>query len=166
MLDSTNTFSQQNGALTTTSQAAAATASINGLMQAITSCDLSRLEKYMREFKHEPSQLLPVVEVLGKLVNSRELRITARKFSWKQRGITKWGVVCEFTLVRAQRILLVPTEKEFPSVVLAHTPGTVGVVCCDCPKLMLRQVGRIAILPPVMSPPPLAFHNPMPSFAR
>ena len=138
--------------------------SINSLMQAIISCDLSTLETFLREFKNEPNELISIAEGLARLVNSAALRITVRKFSWKQRGVTRWGVVCEFHLTRAGRILLVPTEEQFPSVVLQHTPGTVGVVCSDCPKLMLRQVGKIALLPPVMYPPPLAF-NPTPNFA-
>jgi len=158
MLNCTNT--QQTAGMPTTSRAA----TIEGLMQAITSCDLAKLESYMRQFKHEPNQLLPVVETLGRLVNSRELRITARKFSWKERGVTRWAVTCEFNLVRAQRILLVPTEKEFPSVVLAYTHGTAGVVSTDCPKVMLHRVGSVAILPPVVNLPPLAF-KPMPSLA-
>jgi hypothetical protein len=160
MLNNCNSFSLPTTDMPATSQAA----TIDGLMQAITTCDLAKLETYIREFKHDAAQLLPVVEALGRLVNSRELKLTARKFSWKQRGVTRWAVVCEFNLIRAQRILLVPTEQEFPSVVLAHNVGTVGVVCTDCPKVMMRQVGRIAGMPPVCSPPPLAF-NTMPSFA-
>jgi hypothetical protein len=156
---SSNSHSQQTCAMPVASPAK----TITGLMQAIVSCDLSTLETFLRGFKNEPNELIPIAEGLARLVNSPTLKITVRKFSWKQRGVTRWGVVCEFYLTRAQRILLVPTEEQFPSVVLQHTPGTVGVVCSDCPKLMLRQVGKIAMLPPVMCPPPLAF-NPTPSF--
>lgn len=59
-------------------------------MEAVTSCDLSRLEAFI--VNCEPNQLLLVAETLGRLVNSQELRITARKFTWKQRGIARWGV--------------------------------------------------------------------------
>jgi hypothetical protein len=89
-------FSQEN-------EVSAAEASVDGLMQAITSCDLSKLEIFIREFKYEPNELIPIVERLGNLVNSPEIRITARKFSWKQGSVVRWGVVCQFNLVRAQR---------------------------------------------------------------
>jgi len=154
MLNSTNSFSHQNQVPITTRAA-----TIEGLMQAITSCDLPALEAYIGQFNNEPDQLVRVVERLARLVHSPELRITVRKFSWKQSGITRWGVVCEFNLVRAQRILLVPSEKEFPSVVLHCAPAAAGVVSTDCPKLMLRQVGKLAILPRHVGLPPLAFNS-------
>jgi len=154
MLNSTNSFSKQNQVTPISSRAA----TIEGLMQAITSCDLATLEAYFGQFNNEPDQLVRVIEGAGRVVNSQELRITVRKFSWKQRGITSWGVVCEFNLVRTQRVLLVSSEKEFPSVVLHCAPSAAGVVSTDCPKLMLRQVGKIAILPTYMGLPPLAFN--------
>jgi len=154
LLEYSKNSSQQNSAKTGDSQ-------LDALVQAIISCDLGRLETFIREFKNAPNELLPIIEKVGRLINSKELRITGRRFSWKQRGVTRWGVVCELNLVRAQRILLVPTEKEFRCVVLIHNPGSVGVLSCDCPKLMLRQVGKIVGLRRPMSPPPMAF-NPQP----
>lgn len=137
---------------------------VSALMDAALTYDLNKLSAHVREYRYDPDSLLPIIERLAKLVNSRELRITGRRFSWKQRGVTRWAVVVEFCLVRAERILLVPTEEEFKPVVLKQSPGTCGVVCADCPKLMASQVGRIMSLPTMTCPPPLmAFRNPMPT---
>jgi hypothetical protein len=142
---------------------------VEGLLRAITSCDLGRLETFIRQFKQAPDTLCPIVEKLGKRANTPELKMTARRFSYKQRGVTRWAVVVEFHLARTNRILLVPTEETFPSAVLEQNPGTVAVVSTDCPKLMLRQVGRMASLsttaslPPLSSftsaPPPMSFNS-------
>jgi hypothetical protein len=148
-------FSSQNCATPVDTQ-------VEGLLQAITSCDLSKLETFIRQFKNAPEALLPIVEQLGRRANTQELRITPRKFSWKQRGVIRWAVVVEFHLSRTNRILLVPTEETFPSAVLEQNPGTVAVVSTDCPKLMLRQIGRMASLQTVVSLPPLSSFTPTP----
>lgn len=128
------------------------------LFRAILTCELVKLEKAIYAYQTDLNALLTLVEVLGRMINSRELTITAKKFSWKRGSTIKWGVVCEFRLIRAHRILLIPTEPDFPSIVLEHKPGTVGTMCCDSPELLMRQIGKIASLPACFAPPPpLAF---------
>jgi len=154
-----NGFSQQNNGT--------ANDAVDNFMEALTSTELWKLEAFMRGFKGQPDVILPIIERLANLVNTPELKVVGRKFSWKDCGVTRWGVVCEFNLVRTQRILLVPTEAGFPSAVIEHAPGRVGVVSTDCPKVMLRQVGRIANLRSAPCPPPMAFsYGSMPPLAR
>ena len=124
------------------------------LFRAILTCELGKVEKAIYEYKNDLDALLTLVEVLGRMINSRELTVTAKKFSWKRGSTIKWGVVCEFRLLRAHRILLIPSEPDFPSIVLEHQPGTVGTKCCDSPKLLMRQIGKIANLPTCFAPPP------------
>ena len=136
----------------------------NGLLQAIKTCDLEKLETYIRQFRDNCDELILAAESVAKLVNSQELKITARRFWWKDRGLTRWAVVCELYIVRARRILLVATDEEFSSLVLAHRPATVGIVSADCPRLLMRQIGKVAAQPPLTSLPPLAL-KPMLSLA-
>lgn len=125
------------------------------LSQALLSCELSKVEKVIHSYQQNINDLLTIVEALGRILNSRELIITAKKFSWKRGTTVKWGVVCEFRLVRAQRILLIPTEPDFPSIVVEHLPGTVGTKSCDAPALLMCQIGKIVGLPTHFAPPPL-----------
>ncbi len=131
---------------------------MESLFRAILTCDLKKLERVIHEYQNDLNALLTLVEVLGRMINSRELTVTAKKFSWKRGSTIKWGVVCEFRLIRAHRILLIPTEPDFPSIVMEHKPGTAGSKCCDSPELLMRQIGKIAALPACFAPPPpLAF---------
>ncbi len=131
---------------------------IQALYRALLTCELIKLEKAIHEYQHDLNGLLNLIEMLGRMLNSRELVVTAKKFSWRRGSTIKWGVVCEFRLIRAHRILMIPTEPDFPSVVLEHLPGTSGTKSCDAPELLMRQIGKIAGLPICFAPPPpLAF---------
>ncbi len=129
---------------------------VDALYQALLTCELPKLEKAIHEYQNDLNGLLVLCDLLGCLVNSRELVVTARRFTWRRGTFTKCAVVCEFKLIRAQRLLLIATDPDFPPIVLEQKPGTAGTSCCDSPVLLMRQIGKIAGLPNFLAPPPLA----------
>jgi hypothetical protein len=128
---------------------------VDVMYRALLTCELAKLEKVVHAYQNDPNGLLSLIEGLGRKVNSRELVVTGKKFSWRRGTTTKWGVACEFKLLKAERILLLLTEPEFPSIVLEYKPGTAGTRICESPALLAKQVGKIAGLPTYFAPPPL-----------
>ena len=128
---------------------------VDAMYRAVLTCELAKLEKAIHAYQHDLNGLILLVEALGRIVNNRELVVTAKRFSWKRGATIKWGVVCEFSLPRAQRILLLPSEPDLPALVLEHRPGTAGTRSCESPALLMKQIGKIAALPSCFAPPPL-----------
>ncbi|GEM_PF-978635 len=129
---------------------------VDVVLGAILTCELAEIEKAIHLHQDDLSGLLSLMEVLGPKISSPELMVTARKFSWKRGSILKWDALCEFRMVRAHRILLIPGTPDFASIVLKIEPGTSGTACCDSPDLLMRQIGRIAAMPSFATPPPFA----------
>jgi hypothetical protein len=127
---------------------------VDALRRAVQSGDLATLSEHILSYNERSDALIPVAESLAKRINSHEVGLVARRFSWRERGAVRWAVVLEFILARANRILLVPTDSQFKPVVLKVNVGQVGEVCSDCPKLMATQVGRIVELSSSFMPPP------------
>jgi hypothetical protein len=127
---------------------------VDALHRAVRSGDLATLSAHVLSYHERSEALIPVAESLAKRINSHEVGLVSRRFSWRERGVVRWAVVLEFVLLRANRILLVPTESQFKPVVLKTNVGQVAEVCPDCPKLMATQVGRIVELSTSFVPPP------------
>ncbi len=128
----------------------------DALLDAVLSCELVQMEKVIQQYQENLPGLMAQMEVLGPKINRAELLVSARKFSFKRGSTLKWAAWCEFRLVRAHRLLLIPSAPEFSSLVIKIDPGTSGAVCCDSPELLMRQIGKIAALPVVLAAPPMA----------
>lgn len=127
---------------------------LSKLASVILSADLKCLEEYIYSYKDNPDELILVMEKFAKINNSKELIFSVRKHIHRLNGKYCQSAICEFSLVRARRILIIPSEPELATVVLEHQPMTVGKISCESPDLLMRQIGKIFAIPK-FSPPPI-----------
>jgi hypothetical protein len=125
------------------------------LYSTVLSCELNKLERFIQEHNNDLDGLIALIDTLSTMVNSRDLLVSARKFSGPRGASMMWGVVCEFRLVRTQKILLLSTMPELGCTVIEYKPGTAGVKSSESPALLMKQIGKIAGLPRYFSGPPL-----------
>jgi hypothetical protein len=129
-------------------------AQVEALYQVLLTGELPTIKEAISQYQNDNNRLLSTCDLLGRIINSRELVITSRQYYWKRGDTTKSGVVCEFKLLRAQKVLLLSTEPDFSPIVLEQKPGTAGTRSSDSPVLLMKQISKIASLPTSFALPP------------
>jgi hypothetical protein len=121
--------------------------------------ELEKLQQAIITLGDGNEVVMNLVRELQKSCSPTDLQCHARRVSWRDGTFTRSAIVVQLTLVRARRSLYLSTSDKIPCLVYEHLENSTVRQTAESPKLLLRQIGRIASTPMHCAPPPLFASN-------
>jgi hypothetical protein len=131
------------------------------LVQLIRDGAFTELEAWIRGYKDNSEELAEIANVARFRLNCSELSIPYTTISRGQPLANGKRTDMVHFMIRfqtVQRILVIPTHPDYHTTVFGPGRSGTGVATplTEDPRLLLKQIGRIACINRYVSPPPLA----------
>lgn len=128
-------------------------------LEAVYRGELEQLQEATIAIGDADETLMNLVREVQRNCSAMDLQCHARRVSWRDGTFTRSAIVVQMTLIRARRSLYLSTFAKIPCLVYEHLENSTVRQTAESPRLLLKQIGRIASTPMHCAPPPLFASN-------